>query len=46
MPPKPKLKLYTMHQVKDEFIGKRGSAKRDKYEQELKLKLQGKKFNK
>lgn len=41
MPPKPKLKLYTMDQVKDEFIGKRGTAKRDKYEQELQLELLG-----
>ncbi len=30
-----------MDQVKDEFIGKRGSAKRDKYEQELQLELLG-----
>ena len=28
-------------QVKDEFIGKRGSAKRDKYEQELQMELLG-----
>ena len=30
-----------MDQVKDEFIGKRGSAKRDKYEQDLQLELLG-----
>ncbi|MBK7391153.1 MAG: helix-turn-helix transcriptional regulator [Bacteroidetes bacterium] len=35
------MKLYTMDQVKDEFIGKRGSDKREKYEQELQLELLG-----
>ncbi len=30
-----KMKLYTMNQVKDEFIGKVGTAKREKYEQDL-----------
>ncbi|MBK9047697.1 MAG: helix-turn-helix transcriptional regulator [Bacteroidetes bacterium] len=41
MATKSKMKLYTMDQVKDEFIGKRGSDKREKYEQELQLELLG-----
>jgi DNA-binding XRE family transcriptional regulator len=36
-----KLKLYTMDQIKDEFIGKHGSSKREKYEQELQMDLLG-----
>ena len=41
MTTKTKMKLYTMDQVKDEFIGKRGTANREKYEQELQLELLG-----
>ena len=41
MATKSKLKLYTMDQVKDEFIGKRGTTKREKYEQELQMELLG-----
>src|SRR6187431_2216316 len=41
MATKTKMKLYTMDQVKDEFIGKRGTANREKYEQELQLELLG-----
>ena len=41
MAAKSKMKLYTMDQVKDEFIGKRGSETREKYEQELQLELLG-----
>ena len=36
-----KMKLYTMDQIKDEFIGKRGTTKREKYEQELQMELLG-----
>ncbi len=35
MATKSKMKLYTMDRIKDEFIGKKGSDKREKYEQEL-----------
>ncbi len=35
------IKLYTFEQIKDEFIGKRGSTKRESYEQELQLELLG-----
>lgn len=40
-PPTHKIKKYTLSQVKDEFIGKVGTAWRDKYEFELKLELLG-----
>ena len=36
-----KLKTYTFDQIKDEMIGKRGTAKRDDYEFELNLELLG-----
>lgn len=35
------LKTYTLDNIKDEMIGKRGTAKRDAYEFELKLELLG-----
>jgi plasmid maintenance system antidote protein VapI len=38
---KSKMKLYTMYQMKDEFIGKRGVDKREKYDQELQMELLG-----
>jgi HTH-type transcriptional regulator/antitoxin HipB len=41
MATKSKMKLYTMDQIKDEFIGKRGTIKREKYEQELQMELLG-----
>ena len=36
-----KMKLYTLEDIKDEFIGKRGTVKRDQYEQELQLEVLG-----
>jgi len=36
-----KLKLYTLDQAKDKFLGEVGSEKRDKYEYELRLDLLG-----
>jgi DNA-binding XRE family transcriptional regulator len=36
-----KLKAYTLDQVKDEIIGKRGTAPREAYEFELNLELLG-----
>lgn len=36
-----KLKTYTFDQIKDEMVGKRGTAKRDEYEFELNLELLG-----
>jgi len=36
-----KLKTYTFDQIKNEFIGKKGTPKRDKYEFDLKLELLG-----
>lgn len=41
MAPKNKMKLYTLDEIKDEFIGKRGTSKRDLYEQELQLEVLG-----
>jgi len=38
---KNKLKLYTLDEIKDEFVGKRGASKREQYEQELQLDLLG-----
>ena len=35
------MKLFTFDEVKDKFIGKHGTAKRDLYEQELLLELLG-----
>lgn len=35
------LKTYTLDQIKDEMIGKRGTPKRDAYEFELSLELLG-----
>ena len=36
-----KMKLYTLDEIKDEFMGKRGAVKRDRYEQELQLEVLG-----
>jgi len=36
-----KLKTYTFDQIKDEMLGKRGTAKRNDYEFELNLELLG-----
>ena len=36
-----KMKLYTLEDIKDEFIGKRGTIKRNQYEQELQLEVLG-----
>ncbi len=36
-----KLKKYTFDEIKDEFIGKIGTPKREQYEFELKLELMG-----
>ena len=33
--------MYTFDEIKDEFIGKKGTPKRDRYEYELKLELLG-----
>jgi plasmid maintenance system antidote protein VapI len=41
MATKSKIKLYSMDEIKDDFIGKKGSEKREKYEQDLKLELLG-----
>ena len=35
------MKSYTLDEAKDKYIGKRGSIKRENYEQELKLDLLG-----
>ena len=36
-----KMRLYSLDEIKDEFIGKRGTEKRDIYEQELQLEALG-----
>ncbi len=35
------MKTYTLNEVKDKYIGRKGSDKRDAYESELKLELIG-----
>jgi DNA-binding XRE family transcriptional regulator len=35
------MKLYSLDEIKDEFIGKRGTVKRNLYEQELQLEVLG-----
>lgn len=34
------MKIYTLDEVKDDFIGKIGTPERDKFEQDLKEELQ------
>jgi HTH-type transcriptional regulator / antitoxin HipB len=41
MAAKSTMKLYSLDEIKDEFIGKRGTVKRDQYEQELQLEILG-----
>jgi len=41
MTTKSKMKLYTMDEIKDKFIGKRGTNKRNKFEQKLQMELLG-----
>ena len=41
MATKNKMKLYTMDEIKDEFIGKKATSKREKYERELQMELLG-----
>lgn len=41
MASKNKMKLYTLEDIKNEFIGKRGTVKRDLYEEELQLEVLG-----
>ena len=41
MATKSKMKLYTLDEVKDEFIGKQGTPNRDRYEQELQMEVLG-----
>jgi plasmid maintenance system antidote protein VapI len=36
-----KLKMFTLDQIKDEFIGVKGTEKREIYEQELQLEVLG-----
>jgi len=36
-----KMKLYSLDEIKDEFIGKKGTDKRNIYEQELQLEALG-----
>ena len=36
-----KMKLFSLDEIKDEFIGKRGTTKRDNYEQELQAEALG-----
>jgi len=36
-----KLRIYTLNEAKDRFIGKEGTEQRDKYEYELRLDLLG-----
>ncbi len=36
-----KLEMYTLEEIQDEFIGKRGTEKREIYEQQLQLEVLG-----
>lgn len=38
---KDQLEMYTLDQIKDEFIGEKGTEKREVYEQELQLEVLG-----
>ena len=38
---KKKVKRYTLDEVKDKFIGKRGTLEREEYERDLKMELIG-----
>lgn len=38
---KNKIKKYSLDEIKDEFIGKKGSAKRELYEHELQMDIIG-----
>ncbi len=38
---KNKMKLYTLDEIKNDFIGKKGTVRRDRYEQELRMELLG-----
>ncbi|RVU23595.1 XRE family transcriptional regulator [Sandaracinomonas limnophila] len=40
------MKKYTLEEITDEFIGKKGSVKREYFDQELKLELMGKTIKK
>jgi len=40
------MKKYTLEEITDEFIGKKGSVKRKYFDQELKLELMGKTIKK
>lgn len=39
MKSKSKMKLYTLDELKDEFIGKRGTLRRESYERELQMEV-------
>jgi len=36
-----KIKKYSLDEIKDEFIGKKGSSERDNYEYELRMEILG-----
>lgn len=40
------LKTYTLSQMKDRYIGKKGTAERDQYEYELRMDIMGKMIKK
>ena len=41
MSQKRKIRLYTLDEIKDDLIGKKGTVKRDMYEQELRMEFLG-----
>jgi len=41
MAAKNKMRLYTLDEIKNDFIGKKGTVRRDRYEQELRAELLG-----
>jgi hypothetical protein len=36
-----KMKKYSFNEIKDEFLGKKGTAKRDEYEYDLQMDVLG-----
>lgn len=38
---KTKIKTYTLEQMKDKYIGKKGTSSRDQYEYELRMDVLG-----
>ena len=40
------IRIYSLHEMKDRYIGKVGTAKRDKYERKLRIEINYKRIKK